>query len=71
MMIDLLKQTLDRNSLIIILAAIILSIGGLYKLSEKHDDEMKASLAGQSEALHALDKRVTVTETLLRVKDGN
>jgi len=66
-MIEIIKQSIDKGGLIILLAGILLSIGGLYKLSEKRFDKIDARVQGQVESYHSLDKRVLVLE----IRNGN
>ena len=74
-MIDILKQSLnDRSGLLIILAVIILAIGGSYRLLTDDINETKANikeitkeLKKELEMLHSLDKRIMVLE----IKNGS
>ena len=75
-MLEILKQSLnDRSGLLIILAVIILALGGSYKLLT--DDIAKTNLVIKDilkelryelEALHELDKRILILEIK---KDGS
>jgi hypothetical protein len=74
-MIDILKQSLnDRSGLLIILAVIILAIGGSYRLLTDDINDTKANikeitkdLKKELEMLHSLDKRIMVLE----IKNGS
>ena len=74
-MLEILKQSLnDRSGLLIILAVIILALGGSYKLLTAEIAKTNVNVKGidkelriELDVLHELDKRIMVLE----IKNGS
>lgn len=63
-MLDLIKTALDENKKAphIMLAVLIMAVGGSYKLLTDDITEMKKELRDDLTKIHDLDKRITVLE---------
>jgi len=72
-MLEIIKNSLNDKSgaLTVILAVIIMAVGGSYKLLTDRLDEDTNKIEGIQNEAHKLSERVTVLETIHRLQDDD